>query len=70
MSGMDFTRSMMFGAAVIAVGFGATRTSAQKVTSTNYTARSTRARLRKWPVSIWTRDPTGWRTSHRPRKCG
>jgi len=40
MSGMDFTRSMMFGVAVIAVGFGATRTSGQNAAATNYTVRT------------------------------
>src|SRR6516162_4049985 len=40
MSGMGFKRSMMLGVVVIAVGFGATRTSAQNVTAANYTVRT------------------------------
>src|SRR6516165_4124156 len=40
MSGMGFKRSMVFGVVVIAVGFGATRTSAQNVTAANYTVRT------------------------------
>ena len=40
MSGMGFTRSMMFGVIVIAVGIVATRTSAQNATTTHYTVRT------------------------------
>ena len=40
MSRLSFTRSMIFGAVVIAVGIVATRTSAQNVAATNYTVRT------------------------------
>ena len=40
MSQMNFKRSMVFGAVVIAVGIVETRTSAQNVTATNYTVRT------------------------------